>query len=234
MDQVELQDFLAQRRDMYDLLRRIFIGGPSRAIIRDLRSLLAYQPDDQTEELSIAGDQLIAESLSEESNDEILSDHLMREFNRLFVGPGRVVATPYESVYRSPSHLLMQENTLDVRRVYLETGLVMQRLHSVPDDHLGAQLEFMYYLADRSVEAVSRSEWEEFRHHVHTQRAFLRDHLLTWIGEFAQRVLDGSEDKFFRGLAMTLRDFVQDDAETLNELVSKFNYFETTEGVRGA
>jgi TorA maturation chaperone TorD len=46
---------------------------------------------------------------------------LETEFTRLFCGPGRPVAHPYESVYRE--RRTMGETTLDVRRLLGEEGL---------------------------------------------------------------------------------------------------------------
>ena len=46
---------------------------------------------------------------------------LEREFTRLFLGPGRPVAHPYESVYREGR--TMGDTTLDVRRRLTEEGL---------------------------------------------------------------------------------------------------------------
>lgn len=203
MDQSASVELLGSRKVMYGFLRQIFLEGPTEEVLGLVRGC----------ELSIGGGKLPTGS-----SDEHLRESLTREFNRLFIGPGRVPASLYESVYRSPSRLLMQESTVEVRRAYLEAGLVMQRLGSVPDDHLGAELEFMYYLSARAAAEAAHSRWEEADRYLTLGLAFLKGHLLSWVGEFSEDVLQATEDQFFRGLVMLLVEFLSEDLEFLQEV----------------
>lgn len=229
MDQNALIDLLGSRKIIYGFLRQIFLEGPTEEVLGSVRRLLdSRRPRDPGDD-EIPGLDLIRQAISGSKDDEIpagggveqLRDDLTREFNRLFIGPGRVSASPYESVYRSPSRLLMQESTVDVRRAYLEAGLVMQRLGSVPDDHLGAELEFMFYLADRAAAEAVESRWEAVGRYLDLGRAFIKEHLLSWVGEFSKGVLGATEDKFFRGLVTLLAEFLAQDLEFLQEVRPK-------------
>ena len=66
------------------------------------------------------------------------------DFNRLFVGPQKLLAPPLESYYRNEEHLPMQEETMAVRAAYEEAGLELIAQNKIPDDH--AQFEF-YFLS---------------------------------------------------------------------------------------
>ena len=62
-------------------------------------------------------------------------------FNRLFVGPGPVAAPPYASVYLEPERRLMGEAALFAREAYAALGLVSPWQGSLPDDHIGLELD---------------------------------------------------------------------------------------------
>ncbi|EGY24946.1 cytoplasmic chaperone TorD family protein [Desulfovibrio sp. A2] len=62
-------------------------------------------------------------------------------FNRLFVGPGPVAVPPYASVYLEPERRLMGEATLFAREAYAALGLASPWQGSVPDDHIGLELD---------------------------------------------------------------------------------------------
>lgn len=75
-----------------------------------------------------------------------------------------------------------------------------RRLGSVPDDHLGAELEFMFHLSEKAAAEALNSHWEEAFGYLNQGRVFLKEHLLSWIGDFSEDVLGATEGKFFRGL----------------------------------
>lgn len=62
-------------------------------------------------------------------------------FNRLFVGPGAVTVPPYASVYLEPERRLMGEATLFAREAYAALGLASPWRGSLPDDHIGLELD---------------------------------------------------------------------------------------------
>ena len=77
------------------------------------------------------------------------------DFNRLFVGPGEMLAAPWESVYRSKTKLTFQESTLQVRELYERFGVQAPAMHREPDDHLGLELAFVATLSDLAARAAA-------------------------------------------------------------------------------
>jgi DMSO reductase family type II enzyme chaperone len=131
------------------------------------------------------------------------------EYNRLFVGPGRPQAPPYESVYRSPQRLVMGPAARDVERLYAEAGLALAPDHHDLPDHVATELGFMAYLALRETEA----QGEEVLAWLNTQHAFLRDHLTVWLPRFCQQVREMSQHPFYAALAELTVAFVSLDAQ---------------------
>jgi len=137
-------------------------------------------------------------------------EELEAEYARLFVGPGRPVAHPYESVYREGR--VMGDCTLAVRQSYAAEGLAPEG-HSLPD-HVAVELEFMAYLAQREAEARERGDEEGALAYLRQQEAFLSEHLSRWLPRFCQRVLAGEAHPFYADLAQrTWHHVAQDMAQ---------------------
>lgn len=90
------------------------------------------------------------------SSDDLSSAlvRLDREYERLFRGPGHVVAAPYESVHTTEEHLVFQGPTSQVRDAYAAHGLATPFLFREPDDHIGLELHFIAHLAERLATAL--------------------------------------------------------------------------------
>jgi TorA maturation chaperone TorD/Fe-S-cluster-containing hydrogenase component 2 len=132
---------------------------------------------------------------------------LEAEYARLFVGPGRPVAHPYESVHREGQ--VMGDCTLAVRQRYAAEGLAPPG-RSLPD-HVALELEFMAHLTHREAEARERGDEEEALVCLRQQEAFLGEHLGRWLPRFCQRVLAGEAHPFYANLAQRTREHVAQD-----------------------
>ena len=129
-------------------------------------------------------------------------DALTWDFNRLFVGPGEMLATPWESVYRSKTKLTFQEPTLQVRELYERFGLRAPAIHREPDDHLGLELAFVATLSDLAAQSAAGNDTAQLARCFAAQRDFLQDHLLAWAPACLAHVEKHSETGYYRGAAL--------------------------------
>lgn len=129
-------------------------------------------------------------------------DRDLWEYHRLFVGPGRLVAPPYESVYLSAEHVLMQDPTLEVQAFYRAHGRAGTPLLTEPEDHLAIELEFY--------------AWLQSTNELAAQEQFLSQHLTQWVPEFCRRVREGSTSPFYRSLAAVTELVITSEAQVLN------------------
>ena len=123
------------------------------------------------------------------------------DFNRLFVGPGEMLAPPWESVHRSKTKLTFQEPTLQVRELYLRFGVEAPAVHREPDDHLGLELAFLATLSDQAAEAATGNDTAHLARCFEAQGDFLRDHLLAWAPACLALVEKHAETDYYRGAA---------------------------------
>jgi TorA maturation chaperone TorD len=130
------------------------------------------------------------------------------DYAKLFVGPYTSLAAPYGSVYLDHGRTLMGDSTLDVENKYREEGLDTAKDFKDAPDHITAELEFMYYLIYKEIEAFSNSEIETALGFVQKQKYFLESHLLAWVPEFAANIIEKADTLFYQNLAKTTQTFL--------------------------
>lgn len=145
-----------------------------------------------------------------ESEHEIAADHA-----RLFVGPGRLRAAPYESVHRSADRLLFGEQTLAVRDWFRAYGVSAPCQGREPDDHIGLELEFVAMLLEWALEAVEEGEDLEVESFTRAAAEFVEEHPGRWAGAFFELVAAEAHTDFYRGVARLGLGWLQEAATRL-------------------
>lgn len=136
------------------------------------------------------------------------NEDLTVEYAKLFVGPYELKAPPYGSVYLDPGRKVMGDSTMRVARIYVEMRLSIDDDFKAPPDHISAELEFMYYLIHKEVEALEKSEADEALALKETQKVFLDEFLRRWIPPFCAKIKEGTDNEFYGALADCLSSFI--------------------------
>ncbi|KUO61754.1 MAG: dehydrogenase [Gracilibacter sp. BRH_c7a] len=211
MDIKELKEILTVERELYAFLSKIITVGPKKEFLNSFLYTFNDFAGDENQENDemIKGIITIQKALGHELSE---SDEkaFMNEYTRLFIGPGKTPIYPYSSVYlnKEPKPKLMDENTIEVRKQYLESNIVMNKLNVVPDDYLGAELEYMAYLTDKSIELIEKEERNELDQLLEKQLNFMENHLITWIPRFSQDLITSTKEDLFKGLALLLKGLI--------------------------
>lgn len=92
----------------------------------------------------------------QESLEAYAEEELAVEYARLFVGPFGLRAPPYGSVYLDNQRSVMGPSTMETIRCYEDEGLARDDEFNELPDHIVVELEFMYYLSYRQVEALQK------------------------------------------------------------------------------
>lgn len=136
------------------------------------------------------------------------ADELAVEHARLFVGPQRVIAPPYGSVYLEEGRRVMGDSTLDALRAYEEAGLHLDSDFKELPDHIAVELEFVYFLIAKGVDAATAGPGEEANRYNSARDVFLNRHLRRWVPPFCARIAEGTKNDFYRNLAECLIAFI--------------------------
>ena len=147
--------------------------------------------------------QLRASRISAESQDSVAQDH-----RSLTVGPGTLLACPYESVYRSKDGLVFEAETLQVRSWYSRFGLEVPQLNREPDDHIHLELEFCAHLLQRGLTALELADEDDAQRFFSACAQFCRAHLLVWGPVFFKRLHDNAATSFYCGVALLGMDLL--------------------------
>jgi len=139
------------------------------------------------------------------------------EYVKLFVGPFGLLAPPYGSVYLENGRKVMGDSTMHVKEMVAEVGLDAAETFKDAPDHIAAELEFIYFLIFKAVEAIGHSDLEGAAFYLDRRRAFLQNHLGAWISDFACKVEEHTETHFYRNLARASKIFLQKDLEEISE-----------------
>ncbi|HUS87515.1 MAG TPA: molecular chaperone TorD family protein [Bacteroidales bacterium] len=133
---------------------------------------------------------------------QIQKDHL-----DLFGGSGESKAPPYESVYRSAEHLLYQEQTLQVRHIYETYGWKSTYNGTVPDDHIGIELQFLILLLDKLHkldDSICRVELTK------DLRKFISDHLIKWVPQWNRDLQKNATSNLYKGIGYLVVGSIED------------------------
>lgn len=125
---------------------------------------------------------------------EGVTDGLVWEFRRLFVGPGHKAAPPWGSVYTDYDGVIFGRSALELGAWMRRSGIARLADDGEPEDHLGLLLAQMAWIARERPELL---------------REFLRLHLLTWSSHYLDKLEDEARHPFYRGLAVVTRESLE-------------------------
>lgn len=227
MDEVTLnaaEMVLAQRAFLYGYLSRAFAGEPDEAFLAAVADPGTVETcgllDGEEGPCRDAAERLAALASEALAGDGGL-DTLRSVYTRLFLGPASLPVPPWESVFLSREPVLFQESMLAVRKAYRAAGFRAAGYPHEADDHLAIELSFMEALAQRTCELLRSDpgDADAARALCSAQDGFLRDHLLVWVGEFADRLGDEAGEGSFYGLFARLAALTcTRDADILGEI----------------
>ena len=196
-----MKNFMLSLELAYRFLASVFHESPAAAFINRVAAegLFAEWPLSAAREETRTGVRLMGAFCA--AWIESMLPELEADFNRLFIGPGRPLAPPWESYYLSRDHLLFQEQTLAVRQAYRRFGLEAPHINIEPDDSLSLELSFMAELCARCCAALDAGSHGAPGEILEAQRHFLATHLLRWAPQCLRLVIESARLDYYRAAA---------------------------------
>ncbi len=142
-------------------------------------------------------------------------DRYKVDYSRLFLGPFKLLAPPYGSVYLEDGKF-MGDSTFAARDLYEQEGLDIV-LKDAPD-HISVELEFMYFLVLKEAEACDKSDLRQAACLRDKQAFFLRTHLGKWVQAFAEDVERNAQTEFYKALGRATKHVVLEDLRMLSAI----------------
>jgi putative dimethyl sulfoxide reductase chaperone len=141
-------------------------------------------------------------------------DDLAEEYAALFIVPGGI--PPYESVRLHG--LMNQKPAWEVEEFYRRCGLVVKEGCRILPDHLGMELEFMGYLAEKEGDAQQCRDEREFAKWSGFQKEFFQGHIDPWAFDFLRDLQRLAFHPFYKGLASLIVQFLDTEKEYFGSL----------------
>jgi TorA maturation chaperone TorD len=146
-----------------------------------------------------------------------------REFTNLFLVPGGQHIAPYESVFRDTreiegreiSGLLMGQSALDVQQWYRLAALEISADFKELPDHIGLELHYLAYLCDREQAFGDAGDSAKQTRAREMQRDFLKVHVLSWLGDLAEKIRAKAALPLYPAIASLAVEFCHRELATL-------------------
>jgi len=216
-EQRELVGLMEQRATTYGLLSRLYYKEIDQGFLDELKE--ARYPANTGNASVDKGYLLIVTYLSNVWEDSL--NELAVDFARTFIGSGSdaySAAFPFESVHTSEKRLLMQDARDEVLAQYRKAGLAKQSLWKESEDHVSAELEFMFILCNRTVEALLKSDEDEASDLLASQLGFMADHLYAWSPMLTGEMRRFAKTDLYQGLSWLTDGFLEADFAFLEDV----------------
>lgn len=127
------------------------------------------------------------------------------DFNRMCIGPYKLLVAPYEGIYRSGNHVINTDETVEVADFYQQIGLVIDDKFNEPADFIGNELEFLYCVHALASEQRQANNLDTANELDAIADEFVNKHLGVWINPFCEGIKQHAQHDFWREFAVELQ-----------------------------
>ncbi len=231
---MDLESSLKARQNIYAFLGRVFEKEIDddflRALISNKEAFFKSSLDSSINPIIREGARELYNYLSEldEGKLEKVKLELAADYASLFLGvlhasEGVGIIHPSESAYLTG--FLYQEPRDEVRKLYLDNGLVKSPQFKEPEDHIALELYFMAHLCRKALRALKSRKTEELSSNLETQMEFLEKHLLKWAPKLMDDVIRYAETAFYRGVGKIAKGLLETDKDQIEKLARSIEAF---------
>lgn len=216
----EYSAIMTNREQFYRFLGRLYRVEVDQALLDDMAGMSF--PDEAGEEELVEGYRLLKNYLRRPGFDPLTD--LAVDYAKVFLGAGVSkdgnAAYPYESVYTSREHLIMQEARDHVLAAYRRKGLEKDAALDYPEDHVALEFEFMAHLCREAQNALAAQDWSKVSTCLNEQKDFLDQHLLNWVPAFCADVLKFADKDFYKAVAKMTSGYLTIEQAILEDMIA--------------
>lgn len=222
---IENIDMHKGREVIYAVLSNIFLNMPSDELFANVEAVFSlFELDDNADKmmadsLKVVQDFIKSRNTLKVEEKKQFDDKVLHDYTRIFCLSDSVPVA--ESIYLSPSHLTMQEETGKVYYIYKSCNFDMKHTSNKPHDHISYELMFMSYLSKGIAQNIEKGDKKQVNSLLHLQKMFLEEHLLKWVEMFSKSVIGFVESvSFYAPACYFMMGFLKYDFEIVNESLS--------------
>ncbi len=219
MSHTELVEFFNDSADTYRFLSQVFFKELTADAVEELAR--GEYPTDTGNACLDKGYRLIKRYFSFSSTDR--RTQLACEYARIFLAAGvftkaAVTAVPYESVFTSEAHIMMQESRDDVVARYRADGFLVDPALHEPEDHLAFELEYLAEMNARAAALVEAADAAGLARNIERQIEFIDAHLLNWLPQLLETAQEYAKLAFYIGILLVAQGSLEQGRVILDEV----------------
>ena len=222
---IENKDMHKGREVIYAVLSNIFLNMPSDELFANVEAVFSlFELDDNADKMMADSLKAVQDFIKSRNTLKVeekkqFDDKVLHDYTRIFCLSDSVPVA--ESIYLSPSHLTMQEETGKVYYIYKSCNFDMKHTSNEPHDHISYELMFMSYLSKGIAQNIEKGDKKQVNSLLHLQKMFLEEHLLKWVEMFSKSVIGFVESvSFYAPACYFMMGFLKYDFEIVNESLS--------------
>ena len=222
---IENIDMHKGREVIYAVLSNIFLNMPSDELFANVEAVFSlFELDDNADKMMADSLKAVQDFIKGRNTLKVeekkqFDDKVLHDYTRIFCLSDSVPVA--ESIYLSPSHLTMQEETGKVYYIYKSCNFDMKHTSNEPHDHISYELMFMSYLSKGIAQNIEKGDKKQVNSLLHLQKMFLEEHLLKWVEMFSKSVIGFVESvSFYAPACYFMMGFLKYDFEIVNESLS--------------
>ena len=222
---IENIDMHKGREVIYAVLSNIFLNMPSDELFANVEAVFSlFELDDNADKMMADSLEAVQDFIKSRNTLKVeekkqFDDKVLHDYTRIFCLSDSVPVA--ESIYLSPSHLTMQEETGKVYYIYKSCNFDMKHTSNEPHDHISYELMFMSYLSKGIAQNIEKGDKKQVNSLLHLQKMFLEEHLLKWVEMFSKSVIGFVESvSFYAPACYFMMGFLKYDFEIVNESLS--------------
>lgn len=218
----------AQRAGFYRYLSRLFYKEVDEdllaAIERTQPVLPLTEGMDETERAFTRGSNKMVKCAAQRNADTLTQSRC--DYARVFLGAGSTAddpVSPFESVYTSEDHLLMQGSRDEMFRILIEAGLAIDDDFNMPEDHISFEFQYLAHLLDVEAAACESGDAKNVEAAHEASMNFFAAHIANWVPSFCEAAGQLAKTSFYRGLAECAAAWVAMEAQCYRGSVEGFD-----------
>jgi TorA maturation chaperone TorD len=141
------------------------------------------------------------------------------DHSQLFIGPVKLLAPPWSSIYLDSQRLLWGPTSIEVEEKLKSFGFSVPEGNSEPWDHIAYELQFVADLNKKALEYLDQDNNSEGYSYLDAVKGFIDNYISPWLSEFTSLVEKNAETNFYRGLAKLTRGAVRLELDLLTNIL---------------
>ncbi len=202
------------------LCSRLFYGSLSEEdfmVLKEQADLLREEPFVSVAPGAATAMADILEAAHTPEEIDALYHELKQDYTYLFYQTTLSKLSPFESVWRTDDQTLFGPTTLEVRAAYKDAGFELAADTSQPDDHIGAELDFLGRLFAR---AAQDPDSGQARRDIEAARVFTSDHLLVFSPYYLKDFIEAANTPFYKAAGQLAQESIAAVARLLDVTAS--------------